>query len=115
MANAEKPVTPEMIKKVEKLASRGLTAVEIAHCIGLSKTNLYKKKAINEELEDAINRGRSRGIKQVSNFLFKSAEKGNVAAQIFYLKCRGKWREEDEVQKSNELEKIKEEILKLSK
>ena len=38
------------------------------------------------DFEDAIKRGKAKGIAQVTNSLFTSATDGNVTAQIFYLK-----------------------------
>ena len=40
------------------------------------------------DFEDAIKRGTAKGLAQVTNSLFTSANDGNVTAQIFYLKNR---------------------------
>ena len=39
-----------------------------------------------DELSEAIKRGRSKGLAQITNSLFESAMNGTPAAQIFYLK-----------------------------
>ena len=70
------------------MASRGLTVAQIASCLGISETTLYKKQNEYAEFMDAIKKGRAEGINQVSNALFEKATQGNVTAMIYYLKTR---------------------------
>lgn len=81
-------LTPDEIKKIEALSSRGLTMVQIAACLGISRTTLFARVAESEEVKWALARGRSRGVAEIANSLFDSAKAGNIAAQIFYLKNR---------------------------
>ena len=81
-------ITDEVLSKVEDLAGKGLSRDQIAWSLGIHPATLYKKKAQNTELSDAIKRGESSGLEEISNSLYKNAKKGNVTAQIFYLKCR---------------------------
>ena len=111
MANAYIPITPEMIEKAEKLAARGLNMEQIAYSIGLGKTKLYREKSQNEELEEAIKRGKSKGIATIANSLFENAKAGNTTAQIFFLKCHAKWKEEEVVTPDDSLEKAKTTVL----
>ena len=74
--------------KAREMASRGLTVAQIASCLGISETTLYKKQNEYAEFMDAIKRGRAEGINQVSNALFEKATQGNVTAMIYYLKTR---------------------------
>jgi predicted transcriptional regulator len=74
--------------KARKMASRGLTVAQIASCLGISETTLYKKQNKYAEFMDAIKKGRAEGINQVSNALFEKATQGNVTAMIYYLKTR---------------------------
>ena len=74
--------------KARKMASRGLTVAQIASCLGISETTLYKKQNEYAEFMDAIKKGRAEGINQVSNALFEKATQGNVTAMIYYLKTR---------------------------
>ena len=85
--------------KVESLASQGLTAKQIAHCLGIGRTTLYNHKNKNVNIRDAIKRGRAKGLSDVSNALFECATDGNVTAQIFYLKNRSpeEWRDRREI------------------
>ena len=111
-------VTSKVIQKCERLASRGLSIIQIGVSLGWSEETIHKKKRENPELAEAIKRGQSKGIETVSNALFKRAKgysykethveerpgkKGeaiktiklvkkqvapDVTAQIFYLKNR---------------------------
>jgi len=108
-------ITEEMIKRAEQYASRGLTYEQIANCLGMSHETFIHKRRDYPELSDAIKKGRSRGIGDIANVLYGSAKAGNTTAQIFYLKCIGKWREVDIVTNDHddELQKAKEEVKKL--
>ena len=85
------------LQQVEALASRGLTLEQIAANLGIDASTLHRKKAQMQELQDAINRGRSKGISLIANKLFEKAKSGNVAAMIFFLKARGGWSEKAEM------------------
>jgi predicted transcriptional regulator len=74
--------------KAREMASRGLTVAQIASCLGISETTLYKKQNEYAEFMNAIKKGRAEGINQVSNALFEKATQGNVTAMIYYLKTR---------------------------
>ena len=89
-------VTPELISKVEALAATGLTIEQICSVIGWSHDTLYRKKKMHSELSDALKRGQHRGIATITNALFQNAKKGNLGAQIFYLKNRAGWRDKSE-------------------
>lgn len=84
--------------EVEKLASRGLTYEQVALSLGVNRRTFMRSRKANAELEEAFNRGRSKGIAQISNSLFDKAKKGNVVAQIFFLKCVAGWKETQAVE-----------------
>lgn len=103
-----------MIDKAEKLAARGLTMEQIAHSIGIGYSTLYEKKQDWPELAEAIKRGQAKGIATIANALFEGAKSGNVTSQIFYLKCRAKWKDSENVEEeSDTLAKAKLEVTKL--
>lgn len=81
-------VTPEVIENCEKWASQGLTMEQIAQSLGIHQRVLYKKKADETELDEAIQRGRAKGIQAVTSALFQKAMAGDNTAMIFYLKNR---------------------------
>lgn len=109
-------ITEEIIKEAEALSSRGLTNEQIADCIGLGERTLYEKFEAYPQLAQAIKAGRAKGIKVIANSLFEAAKLGNITAQIFYLKCRAKWRELDPEENDKEqkvIEIAKDEVKKL--
>ena len=79
-------------EKVRKLAARGLSRTQVALALGISRDTLYRHKAQNSAIEEAFEQGRAEGVGLVANALFEKAIKGNVVAQIFFLKCNG-WKE----------------------
>lgn len=89
-----KPIVID-IDKVEQLAAQGLGPTQISRALGISWDTFNKNKKRSSDLSEAIKRGEARGLARVSNSLFKSANEGNVTAQIFYLKNRDadSWRD----------------------
>lgn len=83
---------------VENLAGRGLTHAQIADSLGISERALFNHKNNDPEVREAIKRGQSKGVFVVANALMEQVKKGNVTAQIFYLKCRGGWTETQRVE-----------------
>ena len=79
---------PELCKKAESLAAQGLTMDQIAQTLGMGRTTLYEKVKEYPYFSDAIEQGRSKGIAQVTNALFKKATDGDVSAQKYYLNNR---------------------------
>lgn len=86
------------LKLIEDLASRGLSIKEIAESLGVDPSTVYNHKRGSKEFQDAIKKGRARGIYTVSNALFDAAINGNVTAMIFYLKARAGWSDKPEEQ-----------------
>lgn len=89
-------ITDDIIARAESLAADGLTREEIALCLGMGTSTLYEKLNSYPELAEAINCGKAKGIAVMANNLVKLAKAGNAAANIFFLKARAKWRENDE-------------------
>jgi len=81
-------ITPELLERVEAYAHAGMTKQEIAASLGIHEATLYRKINDNREFSEAIKTGQAKGIVAVTNYLMESARKGNVTAQIFYLKNR---------------------------
>lgn len=89
-------ITKEMMDKAEELASQGLEQQQIAYCLGIGLSTFYEKKNENKEFAEAIKKGKAKGIAKVTKHLLDNIEKGNVAGQIFYLKCQANWKEAKE-------------------
>lgn len=79
--------TEEQRRQVKALAAYGNKQEEIATLMGISMRTL--RKYFRQELD----RGIVEANTKVSQSLFKLACDGNVTAMIFWLKCRGNWRE----------------------
>lgn len=103
-----KPKIEIDLAKVEAMAATGLTQQQIADSLGISVSTLYGRKRENEEFEEAIKRGKAKGIAVVTNELMKQIKSGSVTAMIFFLKARAGWKEtqiqEVEVEEVNRIE-----------
>ena len=80
-------------EQVKTMSAMGIPDYDIAKVMKLSPPTL--RKYFYEELET----GHIQANAQVAQSLFKQAtdkEKPNMSAAIFWLKCRARWRENDE-------------------
>lgn len=75
-------------RKAQEMAAKGLTVMQIAHCLGVSDTTVYERQNEYPEFAEAIKKGRAEGISQVANKLFEKAVDGDNTCIIFYLKNR---------------------------
>jgi len=75
-------------EKAQEMASKGLTVMQIAHCLGVSHTTVYERQNEFPEFAEAIKKGRSEGIHDVANALYEKAIGGDTMSIIFYLKKR---------------------------
>ena len=78
----------KVLEKIEILALRGLAQQDIAYYIGIHPTTLSEKKYENEQLQEALKRGKAKGLAQITNALFEQALAGSTGAACFYLKNR---------------------------
>jgi predicted transcriptional regulator len=92
-------ITKALLDKVGQMASRGLTNEQIACCLGVSETTVYKNKRNSPQFAQAIKNGQAKGVKDISNALFDKAAGGDTIAQIFYLKNRSpeEWKDRKEI------------------
>lgn len=99
-----KPKIEIDLAKVEALASRLLSKEQIAISLGIGTTTLYTRQKESVEFEEAIKRGREKGVASIANKLVESAIAGNTTAQIFILKTHGgqEWKEKQEVNLSSD-------------
>lgn len=83
-------------KEVTNLAARGLTLEQVGAALGVTGRTIINRLNDDPEFADAFEKGRAKGIAKVADALFKNAvEENNTAAQIFFLKSRGGWKETD--------------------
>lgn len=81
------------MKKVEEYAQFCDSEEEIALALGISYSTLRRRKADNEQFEQAIKRGKAKANVFVGGKLMQKIKEGDVTAMIFYLKTRCKWNE----------------------
>ncbi len=82
------------LARVERLAAQGLTDEQVATSLGVSQSTITRRKRTSDQFAEALNRGKVRGIEEVTNTLWLNAtEKQNTSAAIFYLKNRAGWSE----------------------
>jgi len=72
--------------KVKSLVAVGIPQEDVAKIIGCSPKTL--RKHFRHELKTAS----AEATAAVGGFLFQAAKAGNVTAQIFWLKTRGRWK-----------------------
>lgn len=81
-------VDDDMIARVEDFAANGLKIEEMGPCLAMGSSTFFKLKAENVELQEAINRGKSRGASETAGELMKLVKAGNLSAIIWYEKTR---------------------------
>jgi len=69
--------------QVEALATIGATDEEIATVLGISTNTVGRRKKDNDLFAEALKRGRDKGKVSLRRLQWQSAQKGNVAMQIF--------------------------------
>lgn len=92
------------LDEIEMMASVGMTTKQIADALHLAPSVFGKLAKNDPTVQEAIDRGTSRGVKMVTDSLFQNALKGNVAAQIFFLKNKGGWADKQELDQRLQVE-----------
>jgi hypothetical protein len=87
MARKAFVVNEPLREKVRHLAGIGVPQDDIAKIIGCAPKTLRKR------CRGDLDCGVAEANALVSGYLFANAKAGNVAAQIFWLKTRARWRE----------------------
>lgn len=90
---AGRPRTPVDYDRVEALAARGMDKKDIAACLGITMRTLNQWEIDDPKFDRAMEKGQAAGIAAVTGQLLKAINLGNMTGIIFYLKCRGKWKE----------------------
>jgi hypothetical protein len=81
--------TQEHRRIVKLAAAFGIPQAQIAVMVGLRA-----EKTLRKHFRSELDRGAAEAILQVAQSLFKLATvRGNASAAMFFLKCRGGWRE----------------------
>ena len=80
-------VNEALCEKVGYLAGLGVPQDDIAKIVGCSAKTLRKR------FRDELDRGVAEANAIIAGCLFAAAKAGNIAAAIFWLKTRARWRE----------------------
>ncbi len=101
-------ITKAVLKKVERLAAKGLAEYQIAYSIGIHPDTFIEKKKTFPDFSEAVRRGKARGVKIISNALFRTALGGHFPAQKYYLNNRAPddWAEVKAIEHSGIVEHI---------
>jgi hypothetical protein len=87
MARQAFAVNEAVRERVRHLAGVGVRQDDIARIIGCAPKTLRKR------LRDELDRGVAEANATIAGYLFAAAKAGNIAAIIFWLKTRARWRE----------------------
>lgn len=92
------------LDEIEMMASVGMTTKQIAEALHINPSVFGRLLTNDPVVQEAVDRGLARGIKMVTDSLFQNAMKGNVAAQIFWLKNKGQWADKQELDQRLQVE-----------
>ena len=81
-------ISKELLGRVEKLATRGLSQKQVCDALGFSETWWHAKKQEISELGEFYKKGQAKGLAEVSNALYEQALNGSTGAACFFLKNR---------------------------
>ena len=81
-------ISKELLGRVEKLATRGLSQKQVCDVLGFSETWWHAKKQEISELGEFYKKGQAKGLAEVSNALYEQALNGSTGAACFFLKNR---------------------------
>ena len=92
------------LDEIEMMASVGMTTKQIADALHINPSVFGRLQKNDPLVQEAIDRGMARGVKMVTDALFQNAMKGNVAAQIFFLKNKAQWADKQELDQRLQVE-----------
>ena len=82
---------------VKQMASQGMSRGQIGAYFGITGQRVGQLIKENPDLEEAFESGLAVGINRASNKLMELIDAGNIVAILFFLKCQGKWMEQQYV------------------
>jgi len=81
--------TAEHRRLVKSMAAMGIPHEQIGR-----KISIRSPKTLRKYFRDELNQGSTEATYNVAQSLYKMATDGNATAAIFWLKTRGKWKEQ---------------------
>jgi len=90
----------------------GATFDKSCQAAGTNRTTIWKWRKENPEFDEKVNEVLDSRTQAMEDSLYNSGMKGNVVAQIFWLKNRsgGRWKDKQEIEHSGEMKLNKEEM-----
>jgi len=79
---------------VRTMTAYGIKAADVALCLGIGRTTLFKY------YQPELTTSHIQANAEMASHLFKNGKRGNVTAQIFWLKTQGGWREVNRLEHS---------------
>ncbi len=94
----EKWLTEDGLIRIRGWAMDGLTDEQIAKNMGIGTRTLYEWKERYPQISQTLKETKEIADRNVENALYEAAMKGNITAQIFWLKNRKPkmWREKQQ-------------------
>lgn len=84
----------QKLKPILKGLRQGQPIYALCRKVGIDPVTFWYWRQDNPRLDDVVEKIRTSRVQMVEDALFKTALEGNVAAQCFFLKNRGKnWRD----------------------
>ena len=91
-------LTQDQINQVEHLAGLNMGVMDICRSLGISWSAFDKNRKKKQEINEALERGKAKGLTRATSKLMEKIEDGEFQAIQFYLKSADKerWAEKQE-------------------
>jgi uncharacterized FAD-dependent dehydrogenase len=91
-------LTQDQINQIEYLCSLNMGIMDVCRSLGISWSSFDKNRKKKQEINDAIERGKAKGLQRATSKLMEKIEDGEFQAIQFYLKSadRERWAEKQE-------------------
>jgi len=101
-------LTQDQINQVEYLAGLNMGVMDICRSLGISWSAFDKNRKKKQEINDALERGKAKGLTRATSKLMEKIEDGEFQAIQFYLKSadRERWAEKAEISHTLNLSEI---------
>ena len=101
-------LTQDQINQVEHLAGLNMGVMDICRSLGISWSSFDKNRKKKQEINEALERGKAKGLTRATSKLMEKIEDGEFQAIQFYLKSadRERWAEKAEISHTLNLSEI---------
>ena len=101
-------LTQDQINQVEHLAGLNMGVMDICRSLGISWSAFDKNRKKKQEINEALERGKAKGLTRATSKLMEKIEDGEFQAIQFYLKSadRERWAEKAEISHTLNLSEI---------